>query len=633
LSALVNPNPGNVVACDGRRWIVVKMVDATSVMARDQETGNECRLRIGDLSAPVDDSSHGEPIRHLDVADEEQAKAVERKLKAIEPLLGDRQMSTSALKDYSRQVGIHWTTLYAWCRLYTTDRRASSLLGLGGRGGPGKSRLLAGQDLLVDEAIREHFLTAISPSVLQAYQQLQLLCRKRGEKCPSLATFRRRVDRISQRVRDAKREGRAAERRYDPILGEFPDGKYPLDSVQMDHVLLDLQLVDSISRRPTNRPWLTLALDCYSRMVVGYYLTFESPSALSAGQCIANAILHKQTLLDRFGLGQLVWPCYGVMRSIHLDNAMEFQGESLGVACAEYRIELNFRALGKPNYGGHIERLARTLGEALHALPGTTKSNSAKRGEYASEEDAVLTIEEFETLVVDLIVTYNATLHRGIDCSPLERWTDAIVNGVNGEVPAYPVKRTDDRRVALDFLPIERRTIQRSGVEIDHIPYRDGVFAKRIGEKYPKTARAIMYYFKRDPRDIRVIYFRDPDTNEYVPINAALNGLPACSVWEWREASAEAKKRREPRAKASAEAILDGLERRNAYVAEAFLKTKKARRYSARQLQNRRTALTSPPPSNVIPLRPEAAAPVSDDGEPNLDGKAPRVFDEIEMLE
>ncbi len=632
MSALVNPNPGNVVACDGRRWIVVKMVDANSVMARDQETGNECRLRIGDLSAPEDDSNNSEPIRHLDVASEEQAKAAERRMKAIEPLLAGH-MSTAELKDYSKQLGTHWTTLYKWRRQYATDGRASSLLGRGGRGGRGKSRLLVGQDLLIGEAIREHFLTAVSPSVLQAYQQLQLLCRKRGEKCPSLPTFRRRVERISQRVKDAKREGKAVEREYDPIVGEFPDGKYPLDTVQMDHVLIDLQLVDSISRRPVNRAWLTLAIDCYSRMVVGYFLAFESPSALSAGQCIANAILNKQTLLDRLGLGQLVWPCYGVMRSIHLDNAMEFQGESLGLACAEYRIELNFRALGKPNYGGHVERLARTLGEALHALPGTTKSNSATRGDYASEDDAVLTIEEFEPLIVDLVVTYNATLHRGIDISPLDRWTDAVMNGVNGGVPAYPIKRTDERRVALDFLPIERRTIQRSGVEIDHISYRDGVLAKHIGEKHPKTDRAIMYDFKRDPRDIRVIYFRDPDTNDYVPIHAALNGLPACSIWEWREAGEEAKKRREPRAKASVEAILDGLERRNAYVAEAFLKTKKARRHSARQLQNRRTALTSPLPSNVIPLRPEEVASVSDDGELNQDGKPPRVFDEIEIMD
>src|SRR4029077_13704186 len=126
------------------------------------------------------------------------------------------------------------------------------------------------------------------------------------------------------------------------IAGSFSDGSHPLSSVLIDHAELDITLVDSVLRCPLGSVWLTLGVDAYSRMVVGHYLTFEAPSAFSAGRCIANGILHKQPLLERLGLGACVWPCYGVPSSIFMDNAKEFHGDTLRDAMDEYSIESNF---------------------------------------------------------------------------------------------------------------------------------------------------------------------------------------------------------------------------------------------------------------------------------------------------
>ena len=64
----------------------------------------------------------------------------------------------------------------------------------------------------------------------------------------------------------------------------------------MDHTKLDIILVDDIHRRPIGRPWITLAMDVFSRVVAGSYVSFDPPGALSTGLCLAHGILPKDAL-------------------------------------------------------------------------------------------------------------------------------------------------------------------------------------------------------------------------------------------------------------------------------------------------------------------------------------------------
>jgi transposase InsO family protein len=42
---------------------------------------------------------------------------------------------------------------------------------------------------------------------------------------------------------------------------------------------MDLIVVDPIDREPIGRPWLTVAIDTYSRCIAGFHVTLEAPSA------------------------------------------------------------------------------------------------------------------------------------------------------------------------------------------------------------------------------------------------------------------------------------------------------------------------------------------------------------------
>lgn len=67
----------------------------------------------------------------------------------------------------------------------------------------------------------------------------------------------------------------------------------PLEVVQIDHTLADIILVDQVERKPLARPWLTLAIDVTTRVVLGAYVSFDAPSVLSIGLCLDHCVRPK----------------------------------------------------------------------------------------------------------------------------------------------------------------------------------------------------------------------------------------------------------------------------------------------------------------------------------------------------
>ncbi|EJA0941205.1 hypothetical protein MRR93_003780 [Escherichia coli] len=49
--------------------------------------------------------------------------------------------------------------------------------------------------------------------------------------------------------------------------------------MQIDHTVIDLSVVDDRDRQPIGRPYLTLAIDVFTRCVLGMVVTLEAPSA------------------------------------------------------------------------------------------------------------------------------------------------------------------------------------------------------------------------------------------------------------------------------------------------------------------------------------------------------------------
>lgn len=76
------------------------------------------------------------------------------------------------------------------------------------------------------------------------------------------------------------RQGPDAERGLQAAGGVPPPVTAILQQVQIDHTPVDLIVVDERHRLPIGRPYLTAAIDVFSRCMVGLVVTLEAPSAL-----------------------------------------------------------------------------------------------------------------------------------------------------------------------------------------------------------------------------------------------------------------------------------------------------------------------------------------------------------------
>jgi putative transposase len=76
---------------------------------------------------------------------------------------------------------------------------------------------------------------------------------------------------------------------------------------QIDHTVID---VDEEHRQPIQRPFLTVVINVFSRMVLGFAIYLEKPSAFTAGLAISHAVLPKEQWLAEVGV-QAEWPCWG----------------------------------------------------------------------------------------------------------------------------------------------------------------------------------------------------------------------------------------------------------------------------------------------------------------------------------
>jgi putative transposase len=358
-------------------------------------------------------------------------------------------------------------------------------------------------------------------------------------------------------------------------------------------------------------------------MVAGYYVSIDPPGNLSTGLCIAHAILPKEQWLARHDI-TTEWPVWGVMKTIHADNAKEFRGNMLRRACEQYGINLEWRPVATPNYGGHIERLMGTFATEIHKLPGTTFSNTKERGEYESEKQATMTLREFESWLATFITgVYHQRVHHGIGTSPIKKYEQGIFGSPEQPGTGLPARITDEDRLRLDFMPYIERTIQQYGVVVDEIHYYSDVLRRWINAPDPDKPRLKRkFVFKQDPRDISQLYFYDPEVKQYSVIPYRDTSRPAISLWEMREARKRLEE--EGRREINEQLIFESYARMRAKEEQAVRETKRVRRANQRRAQNKR--VVKPTLENVRPhqiIEGVESSPLISDIKP---------FDEIEDL-
>lgn len=442
--------------------------------------------------------------------------------------LGTAPMTRQQAERAGRLLGLHSSTVYKLRRRFLRHPVTSAVAPMSRGPKMGNKRLDPSSEQVIQEVLKEWLprQRRLAHPLLDLTLEVRRRCLLAGLKPPGRNTVARRWAEY--------REAQAAALADAPSAAVAPgtfSAAAPLDIVQIDHTQADVIVVDDWFRRPLGRPWLSVAIDLATRCVMGIYLSMERPNAATVALLLSRVALPKAAWLDSLELEpqeqEVSWPMHGLPKALHLDNAAEFHGRALRMGCAQYGVELMYRPVGRPQFGGHVERMNRTLMERLRGLPGATGNSPKGRKARRPEQEAVLTLAEFERwLAVEVAQRYHHSEHRGLaGATPASAWQAMAQVRPPRQLPPGP---EEAMQFLVQFMPMAQRIVQSYGLSLFNIRYWHPIFAA-----WRELRRKVVVRYH--PEDLSRV-FVSSGGRRYIEVGYADVRRPRISLWEQRAA-------------------------------------------------------------------------------------------------
>ncbi|MEU2775450.1 helix-turn-helix domain-containing protein [Streptomyces sp. NPDC007162] len=305
-----------------------------------------------------------------------------------------------------------------------------------------------------------------------------------------------------------------------------------------EYVLMDTTRLDVFALDPVTLRWmqaeLTVAMDWYTRCIIGLRVTPVSTKAIDAAAVLYQA--YRPQPVPESWPREAAWPEHGIPRgvlveaeAVHgpvtgvwgpkvvpetliVDHGKIYLSAHLTSVCRRMGISVQPARLRTGRDKGPVERFFRTLREdLLQRLPGYKGPNIHSRG-LNPEKDAFFFHHELEAIIREWVaVDYHRTPHEGlldphlpkVELSPARMFEHGLARAGYIEVPQDP-------HLAFEFLDVTMRTVQHYGVEINSRRYNgpclDGL-RDMAGSDIDLDKRRLEFF--TDPDDATRIHFRD----------------------------------------------------------------------------------------------------------------------------
>lgn len=420
-----------------------------------------------------------------------------------------------------------WQTVSRWLRRYLANRcdLRSLLSGNSSKGRRRTARSVEEREVL--EGALQLWLTEQQPTKQWVYDQVKAAYLKARRdkvnatkwKLPCRATVFRMLNDIDEHEKVRRREGkRAADYLFDTV-GPGKPATFRLEVVEIDHTRADVWVIDHVSGYLLGRPWITIAIDRFTRMIVGVYIGFEPPSTHSVMQCIHNMINPKLKMLKEMGV-QGPWNPFGAPVTVMVDNAQEFLSDSVRSTLAELNITIAQQPVNRPEFKGIVERAMRTIKEkGLTWMPGKVRTFAKDSHGYDPEKSACISLDEFRKyFFLWLIFEYTNTTHSGIMDVPGRRWEEEVARR-----PVWIPNHVNDLAAVLGLR--KRGIISRRGIRFRNLFYQSPELTRiRMSPKYENEVQ-----YTVDPGNLGSIRVIHPAGHRTVAVPAVIpeyaNGL------------------------------------------------------------------------------------------------------------
>jgi putative transposase len=536
--------------------------------------------------------------------------------------------SIESLTQAAKELGVSVQTVIRWTDWYIlSGRRIEVFIPDVFRYGLSHNKLKNPIDEIIHEGIRTIWLVEEKPPLKFLLDWIETTCVERRVDPPSKSAIKKRIRKYPKKEITLRREGvKAARDKYKPLPGRAPSGGRPLGKIEIDTTVLNL-----FARFPSGkilRLFLTIAIDVFTRMVLGFYLSIHKPDRLAVGLCLYRVMTCKDKWLRKYGI-VASWPCWGVPSCVATDSGKPFlSGDFLGWGL-RFGFKVQKRKLKRPEGGGHIERLMGQAAMAVEIFQGKTFRNIVEKADYKAEEKAALTVDEIEQALLHYFVEiYHETPHRGLrNRAPIHVWEEWYRQNPKGALQVEePIEPAND--LLMTLLPSFEATIQESGVRRKNIEYFDFALARYVGEENPETGSK-KWKFHFHPRYSKFIYWKDPGSDRWRTIPSRDLGMPNLS--EDERLDLEEVDQRQAKASIRHDRIIQG--RANLFKLYAMAKKRameqktkgKPRKPKKGVTGSRKRNSSEPdvfdPASNLAllaPLFPEAPRPLEKPSEPGI---------------
>lgn len=310
-----------------------------------------------------------------------------------------------------------------------------------------------------------------------------------------------------------------------------PHGNYSkpttiLEEVIIDDTIADCHIIDPKEKTDDGkpivlgRPRIAIALDSYSRCVVGYVIDLKDPSVETVMACLRNIVRQKRDLNIRLpGLrGIFAWG--GLPLGVLFDRAWGQVASSMLDALDDVGVSVTHAPAATPEYKGRGERFFNTLNTRfLHKLPGAVPFKPAKMKELELDPvfEARLTLGELEHLLVQAIIDYNNDENTGLGDVPARIWNVQARTGI-----AYPNDLYQFDMACAKLGP--PRTLSSKGIELFGLQYCGPVVFDLLNDMVPVAPRrgraqgTVTVKLKYFPEDLSAVFVWNTVKNEYVRV-------------------------------------------------------------------------------------------------------------------
>lgn len=299
-----------------------------------------------------------------------------------------------------------------------------------------------------------------------------------------------------------------------PLLGDGVQEFAPsVGTAMLDGTICDIYLVNDTGQL-IGRPILVVACDANTSMCLGYSLSWQG-GTYSLQNLMLNILEDKVILCERMGIHITAdqWDVNQLPGIMVTDGGSEYKGKTFE-QIAELGVSLIHLPPYRPELKGQVEKLFDLIQKSYKDMlkgKGVIMPDFQERGSHDYRKDAVLTLEEFERIVVRCIVHYNCErviksypytpemLESNVKPYANEIWNWKVENDIGTNLISVSSKD-----LVLTLLPRTNGKFTKYGLKVNRLRYH----AEGYKERYLQGGDVIVAY---NPDNCNKVWLKEKD--------------------------------------------------------------------------------------------------------------------------